>query len=118
MGISLQNCGKLSASAVASALNAECPKDMGDGMTMKSVVAQDNNVVATIEVGSEILGALSLQDSKTIAKQIGQELKNEAKTDSDVDQLLTLINANMNVVYRFTDGTNNFDLTITKEEIQ
>lgn len=50
MGLAFQSCGGVTASTLAAEMAKKCPKDLGEGLTLHSVTAQDNYVVLTIVV--------------------------------------------------------------------
>ncbi len=50
MGLMLQSCGGLTASTLAAQMSKECPQDLGEGLTMQSVVADGNYIVFNVVV--------------------------------------------------------------------
>ena len=96
INISLDSCGKLTISAAVAQLNAECPQDMGDGITLTKSELVDGNWIVTASAPTL---NVSLVDYMKPA------MTEYVKSNADMSKLLK--ESNTTLVYRFvcSDGT-------------
>lgn len=84
-------------------LNAACPSDMGDGMTMSSVKLEDKYVIYSIQVNeTEDFNVANMKGNKQMLKS---ELMRELVDDPDPDiqeYCKACANAGIGIKYRYT----------------
>lgn len=96
--------------------SADCPVDIGDGVTITNIDTEGNNVVYTCVV-DESDGETSVADfDDPFVRSVMKEASLEyIKTDSDPDtrELIRLIkDANYNIVYRYVGSHTNAKVNI------
>jgi len=96
INISLDSCGTITIGAAVAQLNAECPKDMGDGITMTKSELVDGNWIITAS-------APTLET--TLVDFMKPAMTDYVKSNAEMSKLLK--ETNTTLVYRFecSDGT-------------
>jgi len=85
--------------------NKECPVEMGNGMTMVSMVIEDNNVITTCEVNEETLGmSIAIWNTPEVYNAMKKSVTDLYRNgeDKDVAALTNMCKeANYNIIFRF-----------------
>lgn len=109
------NSPTLSLEAFAEAQNQECPFELSQGVTEKSVSVDAGQLIILLEVDNSVIPFESLRERQALLHDAKVA---ELATDSSQDSLRKICaDDGVAIVYRFTDGTDSFSITILPSDL-
>ena len=111
ISLSLNSCGGVTASALASGYNKQCPLDAGNGCTIQSVVADGSTLVFNVSIPNEL-------DPATIAASVdkAQMIASMKAQDKDFIEGCAALGCSVKYVYQNANGSG--ELLITAAEMK
>jgi len=111
MSVSMQSCGSMTAEGLAKSVNAQCPIDAGNGMTIKSVVAEGSTMVYNVECPDEI-------DVTAIPANYDKKAAIEKMKAQDKDFVEACGALGLNIKYVYKNSENSAEVLITADELK
>lgn len=111
ISLSLNSCGGVTASALASGYNKQCPIDAGNGCTIQSVVADGSTLVFNVSIPDEL-------DPSTIAASVdkAQMVAQMKAQDKDFIEGCATLGCSVKYVYQNANGSG--EVLITADEMK
>ena len=111
ISLSLNSCGGVTASALADTYNKQCPRDLGNGVTMTSAKAEGSTIVMNISVpeGTDLEAMEANLDKASAVAQL-------RAADKDFFDGVAALGCSLKYVY--TDGTDSIELLLTPEDFK
>ena len=107
---SLNSCSSVTVGAAIGELNSQCPKDMGDGMTMTSADIVNGDAVITADAPNLSAEALNANMS-TVKSGLISMFK------EDAEFVNVLKDSDTKLIYRFKCNDGNIDIVIAPNEL-
>ncbi|MBQ3656268.1 MAG: hypothetical protein II956_05380 [Bacteroidales bacterium] len=107
---SLNSCSSITVGSAIGELSAQCPMDMGDGMTMTA--AEIVNGDAVISVNAPSLSAEALNANMSAVKA---NLINMFKSDAEVANVFK--DSDTKIIYRYKCGDGDVEIVISPSEL-